>query len=623
MKKLVGKILLTGISIMILTSCFDDDELPNFAFEEDSPEVLDEITVEELAEITAPLDGIFGNESGARSEGKSIDEITGLLEEFMEGSEVLEVSEGEDRGLQVWEFEILLSNGAIMEIVIVPELSKVLMVEGNDGPYEYTIEFGDTFISLENAFDIALDAVESGEILRWELELEEENIWEFEVIIENDFGIFEVEVKAVDGTVLKIKTEEDELNDDSEAPEDILEQVSAMTDGEIIHSELDESDKGNIWKIIVQTESVHRLWFLFTEVGEHFLTEGEGGPLGYQFDPGEEYLSLAETGQKMSEEFGPIPYKEWSYRQGEDGEWKYHFHFPKDGYEYFVVMNATSGDLEIIEKHGDDHLGEVEVTDEMREIVAGYFEGDITEAYRVHEGDSDLLYFKVVNDAGAVVKIGLDAESLGLKYVTGLEGPFDYDFNPGEDYISLSEALEAANNHSEGELEEWKFKIHDGAWYRIDLETADGKIGIWINAVSGEVVEVEDRENVDLPAELLEQVKTYFDGDLIDLHVESDGDYWYLKFGFDDSKIEMKLSGEGEIIKVNGFEGNLDYEVLFGDDYISFTEAIAIAAEATDGMIVSWEFEKTDDGYVFQFTAKVDGEDVYIHVDAITGDLKD
>ncbi|MDA0195964.1 MAG: PepSY domain-containing protein [Bacteroidetes bacterium] len=175
-----------------------------------------------------------------------------------------------------------------MEISIVSELGKIIEIEGQIGPFDYSLDPEGDFISLEEALEKALKEVKGGEIERWELEIEEDNKWEFEIHITNDEGRWEVEIDAFTGLVIKIKkksfpTEEEKDFDrpHEEAPEEIQNMALMMVPGEVTHSQMKEDDDHNHWLVAIITPAGSLVKVRLTSSGELIRIKGEEAPFDY------------------------------------------------------------------------------------------------------------------------------------------------------------------------------------------------------------------------------------------------------------------------------------------------------------------------------------------------------
>jgi len=195
-----------------------------------APENFPVLSLEEFNAIETPLEsllvGLIPN-GRVSSHLTFIDEIVHKLEEVFSGV-AIEIKTGEERGLTVWEIEIKFEGGGKIEIVIVQKAGKILEIEGQAGPFDFNLDPGGSFISLNEAIDIAFSVME-GELERWELELEENNRWEWEMHIVNGEGRWEIEIDAFTGEILGIKKKEGDKGDEPEledpgdpAPEDVL-----------------------------------------------------------------------------------------------------------------------------------------------------------------------------------------------------------------------------------------------------------------------------------------------------------------------------------------------------------------------------------------------------------------
>ncbi len=497
---------LMAILIMV-SSCQEDDisKGPDFEFTEGTQETFDPLTLETLSTIQTPFADLFGISTAGRIDefDISIDTIKTLIENNLQGATVVDFEVDEERGLTVWKIAIKFETGSYLEIVIVPELAKVLEVEGQRGPFDYDLDFGDGFVTLQQAIDAALEAVGSGEVIRWELELEEENEWEFEILIVNELGKWEVEIKAGDGVLIEIKgkdrDEEDEVERDvpgEEASQDIIDAALAIVEGEVIHSEREEDDEGDVWEVVVKTSSGAIVKIELLSDGTILEIDGEDKPFDYEVTPGEDLLTFREA-LEIAQALTDGKLSEWGLER-EEGVLIYEFEFRTELGVLEITLDASSGDVlskeldgeekDDGEKDGEGDHKDAEFPQSLEEVVSGIVEGQIIRTEL--ETPDSIWYVKVMIVEGVYVKLEMTNEG-ELLNIEGSYAPFDYEVTPGGDLITFSRAKEIAFTDRDGELIEWALDhTEDGNWiYELYIAQGETKITVKVNAATGELTD--------------------------------------------------------------------------------------------------------------------------------------
>ena len=192
-----GQLLLILLALFVFACGTDEDNLP---VEDATTENFTDLTVEQLSQIETPFEALTSAilpGGRVKSHEVSPDDVIEILEELFPGGIVVETEEDEERGLTVLKFQVQLDDDAFIEFSLIVELGKILEIEGQLGPFNYDLEPGGNFVGLQRAIQEALGEITGGEIERWELELEEDNKWEFEVHIVNDEGRWEIEIDAI------------------------------------------------------------------------------------------------------------------------------------------------------------------------------------------------------------------------------------------------------------------------------------------------------------------------------------------------------------------------------------------------------------------------------------------
>jgi len=193
-------------------------------------------------------------------------------------------------------------------------------------------------------------------------------------------------------------------------------------------------------------------------------------------------------------------------------EWKFGYEGDEVNFFPFYLIKLMNGDEdikflihaetgEVIETNepddenpGDHHdLAPEEVT----LLAKSYFEGEVIHSEKHIEGDIIVWELILLSESRAQVKFYIVEGTLEVLSMKGIEGPFDYDIEPGEPNISLNAALEIANAEFDGQMARWEFRNdhHDDIEirvYEILLESENAKVEFVIHAESGEILSIED-----------------------------------------------------------------------------------------------------------------------------------
>ncbi len=359
--------LYVGALLILLAGACNEDPVQYPETSNFFQESFANLDIATLGSLETPYESTFSSSSpGARTKGGFADiaEIASRLAEIFPDADVLEIESDIERGLEVWAIKLVMPGGGILKIEFVQELGEIIKMKGKTGPYDYEINPGGSFITFSAAKQIALDAV-GGEIVKWNLELEEENNWEYEFHIVTDTQRFEVEINAFTGEVLSVKEKhegDDEDNDGEEegedeghdedvntpAPAGVSEFVLNLFPGEIKHSEKEEEHDVLVWKLYVVNEAGSAVKFLTTEDPVELVKmEGEKGPFDYNIEPGNDILSLNQAKDIISRE-AEGETVEWELKKKSTDEghlWIYKFEVRDGDIKYEIELDAKSGEF--------------------------------------------------------------------------------------------------------------------------------------------------------------------------------------------------------------------------------------------------------------------------------------
>ena len=633
------KLLMAVLFVFIISSCgTDSDPIP---IEDAITESFDDLTVEQIDQLETPFEALLQTISpGGRVANHeiSVEEVIALLEEFFQGSLVVEVEEDVERGLTVLKFQIKLNDEAFIEFSIVTEKGKILEIEGQAGPFDYDIDAGGNFVTLNEALQAALDEIEGGEIERWELEIEEDNKWEFEIHVVNDEGRWEIEIDAFSGKILKIKlknkTRDEEKDFDGpkdEAPEDILAKALEIVPGEVVHSQKKERDNQDAWFIAIRTEGGALVKVQLNMDGAFVEAKGEERPFDYVVEPGGELMTFAAAKERLfSETDGDI--HEWKLRQKERGAdelWVYQFKVAQGDEKFEVKINAVTGEfLEFDREHEED--GVRHLPDDIIAIIQSMIDGEIVEAEVEDEHDRLAWEITVITADGSEVKFLIEKETGELVAIKGHEGSFDYEVTPGNDLLPLSAILEIVLDTGDEELFEWRLDFNDDQkWvYEVEIFANDKKIKIVLDATTGEIlredIKDDDPNDHEVPDEIIDFALELIDGDIADaIFKGEDVIFWKVKIETaNGAHVYFGFNEEGELVNIEDPEGPFDYNVEPAMDLISFNAAKEIALDTGDEELKGWELEMDNEGnWFYKLFIVVNNEEITVKINAVTGEV--
>jgi len=291
--------------------------------------------------------------------------------------------------------------------------------------------------------------------------------------------------------------EQGEFGNEEHLPEAVLNYVNGLFGGEIVHSELVEMDGGACWKLEVINDAGSVVLFNITlDPIMLKMMEGIVGPFEYNIDPGEEFISFEKAREiAMMETMGELHW--WIFKQLEFEDelvWIYAFEFIEGDKVHEVHVNALNGEILSIadNEHGNDHHPPMEVVN----FVSALFGGDFIHSELIETDHGILWKIEVKNMEGAIVLIKISLEPLGIFIIQGIEGPFNYNIDPGDDFVSFADALEKAGTEASGELVEWVFaerEIEGGVMWVYEFIFKDGDIKhiVVVDASTGEIISVE------------------------------------------------------------------------------------------------------------------------------------
>lgn len=355
MNHLIRKInlLMLGTALLFMSSCNENNDAMS-PYQDFEPEVFGNLTTELIQSVETPYQAAISTVIGGSRVTEEIS-ASALMESILNGAKVIDVSLEEERGLQVIEIDIKMPSGGIIEVYLLPDLTHILEMEGVRGPFDYAIDPLGSFITLAEALQAAQAEID-GEMIRWELELEEDDMWEYEIHLRQNNGeIFEVEINAFSADVISVKQFDDDDKqkyddyfkggDDDRVPTNVVSEALAILNGTVIYTDYDDDD----YEIYIETSSGAVVEFYY-EDDELEEMEGEKGPFDYDFAI-DGYISFSEAlNIALNQVDGTLV--EWDLDLDDDHY--FDFYIDLNGKKYEVEIDAISGEVLEVDQDDDD-----------------------------------------------------------------------------------------------------------------------------------------------------------------------------------------------------------------------------------------------------------------------------
>jgi uncharacterized membrane protein YkoI len=230
-------------------------------------------------------------------------EAEGLARSLLGGT-VLASERDEERGVDVFEIDLLLASGGVVEITIEVESGLVVEVE-SDSPVEGDdIDVGGGLLTLQEAISLAR-AEQPGTVVGWEIERDEDGDWTWEIEIRTPTGEeVEIEIDARSSATRRDDDEEswddadidhDDVDDDyrGDLPPEISAAALAIVAGTIEDYDRETEDGYVKWEVDVRTSSGAIVEVVLLGTSARLIeAEGSEPPFDYAFEP-PGYVSLA------------------------------------------------------------------------------------------------------------------------------------------------------------------------------------------------------------------------------------------------------------------------------------------------------------------------------------------
>lgn len=281
--------------------------------------------------------------------------------EIVAGS-VTKVEADTERGLAVWEVKVRTASGGLVELKIVQENGAVLEMEGETGPFDYDVTPGAPLVSLAAA-RAAAEAAQPGTLKQWELELEENNRWEYEFyIVTAGATVYEVEVDAEAGTVISRRIrggmgenddgdahdDDDDVPDLGPLPDAVRAAALAVVPGStFIEAEVERENGVIVWEVKVLASGAEIRVYIVPETLAIWELQSKEPPYAGDLDPGLGLVTLqAARATAVTASGQPASQLErWQLQRDEsNARWQWRFRFGGAD-DVRVRVDAATGDV--------------------------------------------------------------------------------------------------------------------------------------------------------------------------------------------------------------------------------------------------------------------------------------
>lgn len=122
--------------------------------------------------------------------------------------------------------------------------------------------------------------------------------------------------------------------------------------------------------------------------------------------------------------------------------------------------------------------------------------GSLLSVNRIKSNDDGLWEVKVLTPAGALIKFEYFETTGQIREIHGLTGPFEYDLDPGNNFLLYQDVRVIALNAKSGNINSWKLEKDesDNRWeYRFFITTDDGNWELRIHAETGQILRIRQK----------------------------------------------------------------------------------------------------------------------------------
>ena len=300
----------------------------------------------------------------------TIDSASARVRAILPGATIVSAKVDDERTLGTWKIGARLASGARVEFELLQSNGLVISIEGEMGPFDYDLTPGNGIVTFAAARSAALGA-QGGTIIQWELDLEENDRWEYEFYIRDAQGaVWEVELDAKSGRVLERKAKRgsgrdsagDRGDDDDDTlsigaiPDSIRQRVTAMVTGATLHEVETERDNGvHLWELDFRTPQGRPIEIkVLVADGTLFEVEGDDAPGSANVAPGNGLIDLTTAlGLATAARAGTLD--EWELSRNRDNRFEWRFYIEAaNGDDYLVRVDAATRTVTVARDDDDD-----------------------------------------------------------------------------------------------------------------------------------------------------------------------------------------------------------------------------------------------------------------------------
>lgn len=300
--------------------------------------------------------------------GLPIDSATARVRTILPGATITAAVSDEERSLPTWKVKAQLASGARLEFELLQSNGLVVTIEGTTGPFDYDLTPGNGLVTFAAARTAAL-AAQAGTVVQWELELEEQNKWEYEFYVRDAQGaLWEIELDAATGRVLERKAKRgsgrdsagDQGDDDDDTlvvamPDSIRQRLAALVGGARLKSVETERDNDvHVWEVEFESPNGKKIEVkALIPDGSLFEIEGDDEPTGITIVPGTGLRSFAQALEAArGAKNGAID--EWELSRTADNTFEWRFYIEATDGKWIVRVNASTGAVASARDDDDD-----------------------------------------------------------------------------------------------------------------------------------------------------------------------------------------------------------------------------------------------------------------------------
>lgn len=135
-----------------------------------------------------------------------------------------------------------------------------------------------------------------------------------------------------------------------------------------------------------------------------------------------------------------------------------------------------------------NHIKNTDIKSAIDEVIR-LTGGNVTKAEMKFKKDIPVWIIEATGKDNNTFKVELSCNDNTLLRIDADEGPFNYDIDPGKNFITFSESKKIAEEHTGQNTLKWRFFKNRNNWeYNFWLFLKSGKAQIRINAETGEII---------------------------------------------------------------------------------------------------------------------------------------